>query len=290
MKNVYRVVAVHDISGFGKASLTAVIPILSTMGIQVCPFPTSVLSSITEFPETRMIDLTDHLEGMIDHWQKLNLKFKAVYSGFLGSARQVEIVLDLIDRTAENDALIVVDPVMGDNGKLYSVFDQSIIDCMQNLITCAQVITPNITEAAFLLNEPITSKLDKATIINWLHRLADLNPKIVIITSVPDYEDESKICVFAYDKSKNEYWKMACHYLPGNFPGTGDIFASIITGCLLKNIPLHEAIETAVIFILNAIRFSLDYIKDRRQGIYLEPLLGDLLKPQTSNKIRKIIP
>lgn len=288
MKKIKRIAAVHDLSGFGKASLTAAIPILSTIGIQVCPLPTSVLSTITEYPNTQMVDLTDHLSGFIDHWQQLGLKFEAIYSGFLGSPHQVNIVENLIDRTASKDALIVVDPVMGDNGQLYPVFDQKIITAMQILIRSAQVITPNITEAAFLLNEPAKELLDRSLVIDWLHRLAEMNPQIVIITSVPDYEDDTKTCVFAYDKGKKEYWKMSCRYLPGRFPGTGDTFTSIITGYLLQGRSLPDAIEIAVSFVYKAIKYSLDYIEDKREGIYLEPLLPELLKESKLFKIQKL--
>jgi len=278
MKKIKRVAAVHDISGFGKASLTVVIPILSTMGIQVCPLPTAVLSAISEYPQTRLHDLTGFMDEVISHWQALGLKFDAIYSGFLGSPRQVSNVQNLIKETASAQCLIVIDPVMGDNGKLYSVFSAEIITCMQELVKSAHVITPNLTEAAFLLDEKTEQKLNREGVIKWLYRLSEMGPQTVIITSVPDYDDESKTCTFAYDKFNNEYWKMSCSYLPGRFPGTGDAFTSIITGALLQNSSLPAAIEKSVRFVYNAIEFSLDYIFDRRQGIYFEPLLPELLK------------
>jgi pyridoxine kinase len=288
MKNIKRVAAVHDISGFGKSSLTVVIPILSTMGIQVCPLPTAVLSAISEFPETRMNDLTGFMDKVVRHWQELGLKFDAVYSGFLGSPRQVSMVQELISRNTAEQCLIVIDPVMGDNGKLYPVFSTEIILSMQELVRSAQVITPNLTEAAFLLDEKTEQRLSRDCVIDWLHRLADMGPQTVIVTSVPDYDDKSKTCTFAYDKKANEYWKMSCSYLPGNFPGTGDTFTSIITGCLMQGLPLSAAIEKAVSFVYSAIEFSLDYVSDRRQGIYLEPLLPELLKPVIHEEIQRL--
>ena len=288
MKEIKRVVAVHDISGFGKASLTAVIPILSTMGIQVCPLPTAVLSAISEFPQTRLHDLTGFMDEVIDHWQSLDLRFDAVYSGFLGSPQQVKIMQNLIKKTAAMDCLIVIDPVMGDNGELYSVFTPEIITCMKELVKSAHVITPNLTEAAFLLDEKTGKKLDRDTVIEWLHKLSDLGPQIVIITSVPDYDDETKTCVFAYDRSVREYWKMSCEYIPGGFPGTGDTFTSVVTGCLMQNKSLSYAIEKAAKFVYKAIEFSLDYLTDKRQGIYLEPVLPELLKPLGNQRIQKL--
>jgi pyridoxine kinase len=288
MKDIKKIAAVHDISGFGKASLTAVIPILSTMGIQVCPLPTAVLSSISEFTNTRMIDLTDFMEEVIEHWQELDLKFDAVYSGFLGSPRQVTVVQKLIAKTAKKNALIVIDPVMGDNGHLYPVFTQDIIAPMQELITSAHVITPNITEAALLLDESSNIIPDNPTMINWLKKLADLNPQIVIITSVPDSCDDGYTCIYAYDKKTDDFWKLSCRYFPGNFPGTGDTFASIVTGCLMQHCSLPVAIERAANFIYKAIEFSLDYLTDLRQGIYLEPLLPDLLNFPSRLSIKKL--
>ncbi|MCF7911238.1 MAG: pyridoxamine kinase [Candidatus Cloacimonetes bacterium] len=288
MKDIKRLAAVHDISGFGKASLTVVIPILSTMGIQVCPMPTAVLSAISEFPQTRMKDLSGFMDEIIEHWQKLGLKFDAIYSGFLGSPRQVKIVQKLISETAADKCLNVIDPVMGDNGKLYSVFSPDIISSMQELVKSAQVITPNLTEAAFLLDEKTEQLLSRESVIEWLQRLVEMGPQTVIITSVPGYEEANKTCTFAYDKIANDYWKMSCSYLPGNFPGTGDMFTSIITGCLMQNIPLSNAIEKAAHFVYDAIGFSLDYVTDRRQGIYFEPLLPELLKSGTQLEIQKL--
>ncbi|MCF7919603.1 MAG: pyridoxamine kinase [Candidatus Cloacimonetes bacterium] len=288
MNKIQRVAAVHDISGFGKSSLTVVIPILSTMGIQVCPLPTAVLSTISIFPEPRMIDLTDSLEDIISHWRELNLRFDAIYSGFLGSPRQARIVQDLIRFTSKEGSLIVVDPVMGDYGNLYSVFQPDIIIAMKELVKSAQVITPNLTEAAFLLDENPVKLLTYTEIGLWLRRLSKMGPDMVIITSVPDYQEKDKTCVFAYNKVLDEYWKMSCHYLPGNFPGTGDTFASIITGSLLQKETLAAAIEKAVNFIYKAIEFSLNYVTDTREGIYMEPMLPELLKPVIQAKIEKL--
>ena len=162
---VKKVVAVHDLSGVGRVSLTVVIPILSSMGFQVCPLPTAVksrkensgywvLSSHTQYPEFSFLDLTDEMPKIISEWKKLEVQFDAFYTGYLGSPRQIHIVSDFIDDFRRPDGLVVVDPVLGDNGRLYANFHESMIDEMKHLITKADVVTPNLTELFYLLGIP----------------------------------------------------------------------------------------------------------------------------------------
>jgi len=190
MKNIIpRVAAIHDISGFGRASLTVIMPILSNMGIQVCPMPTAVLSTHTGgFEGFKFIDLTDHLTDYMNHWKSLSLQFDSIYSGFLGSERQIEIVRQFIhDFKAENQ-LVVVDPVMGDDGKLYQTINDAMIDGMKELVADADMITPNITEAAYLLDREVPEDISDAAIKDWLKALASMGPQYTVITSVPNVE------------------------------------------------------------------------------------------------------
>ena len=150
---VKRVAAIHDLSGFGRASLTVVIPILSTMGVQVCPLPTAVLSTHSKFEDFHFIDLTGEMSDYIRHWKQLGISFDAVYSGFLGSPRQIDIVTDFIDHFSQQDQLVIVDPVLGDNGALYGPLNKDMVTEMQSLIKQADIITPNITEASLLLGK-----------------------------------------------------------------------------------------------------------------------------------------
>ena len=142
---VKKVVAVHDLSGVGRVSLTIVIPILSSMGFQVCPLPTAVLSSHTQYPSFSFLDLTEEMPKIISEWKKLGMQFDAFYTGYLGSPLQIQIVSDFIDDFRQPESLVVVDPVLGDNGKLYANFHDSMIKEMRQLITKADVITPNLT-------------------------------------------------------------------------------------------------------------------------------------------------
>lgn len=203
-----RVAAVHDLSGFGRASLTVVIPILSTMGIQVCPLPTAVLSTHTGgFDNYKFIDLTEHLEEYIRHWDTLGIDFDCIYSGFLGSPRQIDIISGFMERFRRPEQLVIIDPVMGDNGKLYSAIDTQMVEQMKRHIGSADIITPNYTEAVYLLDESYKSKAEEKEIKDWLLRLSDKGPGIVIITSVPDYKSDELTWVMAYNSEDKRFWK-----------------------------------------------------------------------------------
>lgn len=281
MKNtVKRVAAIHDLSGFGRASLTVIIPILSAMGIQVCPLPTSILSTHTGgFDNYKFVDFTEHMKEYIDHWDKLNIKFNSIYSGFLGSTRQIDIVVDFIKRFGNESEFIMVDPVMGDNGKTYGPFDNNMINRMKELITYADIITPNMTEAAFLLNEEYPLLMDKEKIKEYLKRLTKMGPKIVIITSMPFNETNEKTSVIAYNSNDQRFWQVDCDYVPTNFPGTGDIFASVLGGSVLQGDSLPLALDRAVQFTSTAVRTTYAYNYPNREGVLLEKVLGNLKAP-----------
>lgn len=277
---VSRVAAIHDLSGFGRSSLAVVIPILSTMGIQVCSLPTAVLSTHTgDFEGYSFVDLTDSMEGFIDHWRRLKLEFEAIYSGFLGSSRQVEIISRFIEDFAKPDTLVVVDPVLGDDGRLYETMNPEMVRRMKGLISKANIITPNFTEAALLLNEPYHPDVSEKELENWLLRLAKLGPSIVIITSVPDPVSSKNTMVMAYNRSDGRFWKVSCVYIPASFPGTGDVFTSVIVGSLLQGDSLPVAMDRAVQFITAAIRASYGFKYPLREGVLLERVLGNLNMP-----------
>lgn len=284
MNPVSRVAAIHDLSGFGRASLTVVIPILSTMGIQVCPLPTAVLSTHTGgFDKYKFIDLTDHMEEYIQHWRSLNLKFDCIYSGFLGSPRQIGIISKFIHQFSSKEQLVVIDPVLGDNGRLYKSFGQEMVGKMADFISQADIITPNITEAALLLNEPYKENFEEKEQKEWLHRLAEKGPKIVIITSVPDAQSRKSTSVIAYNREDGRFWKVKCDYIPAHFPGTGDSFTSVLVGSILNGDSLPIALDRSVQFISNAIRASYGYKYPEREGVLLERVLGNLNAPVMSS-------
>ncbi len=279
MKPVKQVAAIHDLSGYGRASLTVVIPILSTMGCNVCPLPTAVLSTSGSFPGFHFVDLTDDMMKMIEHWKTLALDFDAIYSGFLGSARQIDIVTDFIESFQRQEQLVVVDPVLGDSGKLYTPFGEEMVFNMRDLIRHAGIITPNLTEAALLLNKNYTPALELEQAKEWMIQLAEQGPETVIITSVTLSGETGKTSVLAWNKRDKRMWKVSCEYLPAEYPGTGDTFASIVTGCLLQGDSLPIALDRAVQFISLGVRATFGYDYDIRQGIVLERILQSLHAP-----------
>lgn len=278
---IKKVAAVHDLSGIGRVSLTSVIPILSSMGAQVCPLPTAVLSSHTQYPDFYKVDLSEHLIPFINHWKQLELKFDAIYSGYLASASQVEIVEHLIDTFYHKQLLVVVDPVMGDNGSRYASLGEDLVDEMKRLIQKADIITPNLTEAALLLDEPYNEELEQKVIKDWLVRLSEKGPRTVIITSAPEKPKNKSTSVIAYDSLTRRFWKVSCHYLPANYPGTGDSFTSVVTGAILQGDSLPIALDRAVQFISYGVRATFGHSYDTREGIVLERILKNLDNPVT---------
>ena len=285
---VKKVAAIHDLSGMGRVSLTVVIPILSSMGFQVCPLPTAILSNHTQYPDFTFLDLTDEMPRIIAEWKRLEVEFDAIYTGYLGSPRQIQIVSDFIRDFRRKDSLTVIDPVLGDNGKLYSNFNESMVVEMQHLVTHADVITPNLTELVYLLDRPYKESNTDQELKEYLRCLSDKGPEVVIITSVPVLDEPHKTSVYAYNRRGNRYWKITCPYLPAHYPGTGDTFTSVITGALLQGDSLPIALDRATQFILQGIRATFGYEYDNREGILLEKVLHNLDMPIQSSSYELI--
>ncbi|MDL2314808.1 pyridoxamine kinase [Bacteroidales bacterium OttesenSCG-928-C19] len=274
-----RIVAVHDLSGVGRVSLTVVIPILNAMGFNVCPLPTAILSNHTQYPHFSFLDLTDEMKKIIAEWKKLNVKFDTFYTGYLGSSEQVHIIKDFIADFKRDDDFVVVDPVLGDNGKLYANFGMDIVEEMRQLIKEADVITPNLTELFFLLDKPYKEENSDEQLKEYLLELSGKGPEIVIITSVPVIGDSGMTSIYAYNKTGNRFWKTTCPYLPAHFPGVGDTFTSVITGSLMQGDSLPMALDRAAQFCYQGIRATFGYEYDRREGIMLEKVLPNLNMP-----------
>ncbi|MDH6309295.1 pyridoxine kinase [Dysgonomonas sp. PFB1-18] len=274
-----KIVAIHDLSGIGRVSLSVVMPILTTMGFQVNPLPTAILSNHTQYPYFSFLDLTDEISKIIAEWKKLGIEFDAFYSGYLGSPRQVSIIKKFIQDFRKEDNLVVIDPVLGDNGKLYSGFDMEIVEEMRRLITVADVISPNLTELFYMLDIPYKTENTDEELKEYLLQLSAKGPQIVIITNVPVLNDPHKTSVYAYNRYGNRFWKITCPYLPAHYPGMGDTFTSVATGALMQGDSLPMALDRAAQFCYQGIRATFGYESDPREGILLEKVLQNLNIP-----------
>ena len=267
-----KIAAIHDLSGYGRASLTVAIPILSYMGYQVCPLPTAILSAHSEYRNFRSFDLSDQMRGIIDHWKELDLQFDALYSGYLASERQMNIVSDFFDHFGNDRNFILVDPVLGDHGELYTGMTPNMVKGKRQLCSKAKVITPNLTEAALLLDKQPGSATTCKETVNWCRSLSDLGPDYVIITSAPS-GTAKKVATIAYNRKDGRTWRVSSDYVAATYPGTGDAFASVITGCLLNDDSLPEALERAVHFINMGIKATFGYDHTPLDGMNQEKVL-----------------
>lgn len=269
MKAQKRVACIHDISGIGKCSLTAAIPIISAAGIETAAMPTAVLSTHTGNIEGFTYrDLTEDLVPIASHWKSLGITFDGIYSGFLGSTEQVDIVCNFIDEFKNDETVVIVDPAMADGGKMYTTFDNSFAKEMILLCQKADIIVPNLTEAAFLLGEEyVEPPYTKEYIEDIIHRLIDLGPSMVVLTGVSFKENEIGCAVC--EKNSRVFYRFSEKY-PGIYYGTGDIFASALTGAFLKGKSIYESAETALDFTCSAIKKTYEAGTDTRLGVNFE--------------------
>lgn len=271
-----RAAAIHDLSGIGRCSLTAAIPILSAMGIQVCPFPTAVLSNQTGFPRYELVDLTDRMEAFGQCWAPWYGRFDAVYSGFLGNPRQAEITRSLVEKLRGEDTLVLVDTVLGDHGMRYPIFDEEMCSRVRELAFDADVITPNLTEACLLAGEPAEAAQDmqsRAELIQLASYLASQGPGTVVITGI---RDEDQVANLAYIKEDSRCFWESSRRIGYSYSGTGDVLASILCGGLVHGLPLGEVLRTACRFIETALEETAESGSDPREGIIFEPFLSQL--------------
>ncbi|VYU04662.1 pyridoxamine kinase [Clostridium tertium] len=273
MREVKKVATINDLSGVGRCSLTAAIPILSALGVQCCPYPTAVLSCHTGFDQYTFLDITDEMVKYKDSWKTLGINFDCIYSGFLGSEKQIDIVLNFVNE--RENALVVVDPVMGDNGVKYDTFTNSMCSKMKHLVSIANIVTPNLTEACILTGEEYDKyNTSDEKVIEICKKISNLGPEKVIITGIIK---ENNIYNYAYDKEKNEVFKVKSKFNHESYSGTGDVFTSIIIGLLMNNHDLNYAIKHATDFIYKVIEFTSKFKTDTNEGIMFEAFLKELI-------------
>lgn len=274
MKRLPRCAAFHDLSSFGRSSLTIIIPALSSMGIQVCPVPTAVLSTHSGgFTDYSFIDLTDSMRETFAHWKKLGLTFEAIYPGFLGSPEQAGVVAKMIDDFRTPETLVVVDPVMGDGGTFYSSISPKMAEAMRDLVHRADVLTPNITEMFLLLDRPYRENCPREELDAMILELSEWGPRDIVVTSFPGKTKDTVDCRIYRN---GEFLTVSRPRVSAHYPGTGDLFTSVLLGCLLQRRSLLEATERAARFICDVLEFSEKSGEPHREGVLFEALLNRL--------------
>lgn len=277
MSGLKRVAAIHDISGIGKCSLTAAIPVISAAGIETAVMPTAVLSTHTgNISGFTYRDLTDDLLPFAAHWKSLGIEFDGIYSGFLGSTEQVDLVCNFIDEFKKDNTLVIVDPAMADGGKMYTTFDDSFAKEMIRLCKKADIIIPNLTEAAFLLGEEyVEPPYTEEYIENIIRRLLSLGPSMVVLTGVC-FKDDEIGCAVGNKDSEDMFFAFSEKF-PGIYYGTGDLFASALVGAYLNGKSIFESAGIALEFTCAAIGRTYKSGTDTRLGVNFEQGLGDYI-------------
>ncbi len=250
------VVTLQDISCFGKCSCTVALPVISAMGLSCAVIPTAVLSTHTGgFKNFTFRDLTDDIPAVSDHWVSQGLSFEGIYTGYLGSIRQIDLILEFIERFREG-GFVFVDPAMADHGRLYTGFDMEFVAAMRNLCAKADIIVPNLTEAALMLGrEYVSSGYDEEYIHTLLRELCALGCKKALLTGV-SFEVSLRGCV-CYDSETDTFESYFAENIPIESHGTGDVFASSFFGALMLGQEMRAAMKTAVDFTVASIKATL---------------------------------
>ncbi len=276
--NIPRAAVLQDLSGFGRCSLSVAMPILSVMGIQCCPVPTAFLSSHTGFEGNTFLDMTEEMKRVAAHWKALHLSFQAIYSGFVGSEAQLQVISQFISDFRHNDTIVLVDPVMGDYGRVYRTYTPAMCRQMIHLAAQADLITPNFTEASILLEEPYENRpVTQEQQTDWLLRLSLRGTRSVVLTGIS--QGEQNLGAACFDRNTQTVSFSFCEKVDGQFHGSGDVFASVVLGALLSGTSLSAATEQAVSFVRDCIALTVKAHALPKEGLLIEPCLARLHHP-----------
>ncbi|AOR24549.1 pyridoxamine kinase [Clostridium taeniosporum] len=268
-----RIAVINDLSGFGRCSLTVALPIISAMKIQCCTLPTAILSTNTAFPNFFFDDYTNKMKNFTNHWKELNLEFDGISTGFLGSKDQIDIVIDFIKKFKTDTTKVLVDPIMGDYGKIYSTYTDEMCNEMKLLIKYADIITPNLTEACKLIDMPYPDKaLDQAELEFIAKNLCENGPKKVVITGL---QNDDYVQNFIYEIGKSPEI-VSVKKIGKDRSGTGDVFSSILAADMINNINIVDSVKKASDFISKCIKYTSKLDISAYEGICFEEFLCEL--------------
>ena len=286
-----KIAVIQDLSGLGKCSLTAAIPVISVMGVQAVPLPTAVLSNQTGYPSYYCDDYTEHMEQIMTEWEKRKFSPDGIYTGFLADEEQADKILDFFQRFRTENTMVLVDPVMGDNGRAYGIYTEGLREKMLQLVGNAHVITPNLTEALLLLygKEGMEKRYASLLELDGRKRLEQIGKigeqlkkeyglQAAVITGV---ESQAELCVHQMGNLVVENGHSSWCFAPkigGSYSGTGDLFASVLSAGLVKEMSMMSCVELAVNFLFKAIAQTVQEGTDRNDGVCFEAYLGELCK------------
>lgn len=268
-----KIAVINDLSGFGRCSLAVALPIISVMQIQCCPLPTSILSNHTGFPSFFFEDYTDRMLPYMEEWKKLDLQFSGICTGFLGSRAQIRLVIRFLEEFGRLDSWILVDPVMGDHGKAYATYTPEMCQEMKTLVTYADILTPNLTEACILTDTPFREEHWKRTELTRLaEELSRQGPERVVITGIPQGEFIANFC---YEKGQ-EPFILRTHRVGTQRSGTGDVFSAVVAADAVNGVPFRQSVRKASRFIKKCIIRSEEMGLPLTDGVCFEEFLSML--------------
>lgn len=270
--NQKKIALINDLSGFGKCSITVELPIISAMGVQCCPMPTSIFSNHTGYESFFFEDYTDKMEPYFKEWKKLDLQFEGICTGFLASERQIEIVETFLKQFKTEKTIVVVDPVMGDYGEIYPGYDKKTCEKMKRLIPYADIMTPNLTEACILTDTPYQEKWTRKEILSLAEKLSNLGPDKIVITGIVQGKYIANLC---YEKGK-EAKLLRCEKVGTQRAGTGDIFCSIVAADAVNGVSFEESVKKASTFLKKCIARTTELLIPEQDGVCFEEFLYQL--------------
>lgn len=275
--NQNKIALINDYSGFGRCSIAVQLPVISMLKVQCCPLPTSIFSNHTGFPDFAYQDYTEYMDSYIKMWEKLDLSFKGICSGFLGSSEQINIVSSFIKKFKTDETIVVVDPVMGDYGRIYPTYTKEMCDKMKELVALADIVTPNLTEACILTGTEYKEQWKIKEIHELARKVANLGASKVVITGILQ---KSFLCNLCLDTTnpENEFHMIKTHKEGTSRSGTGDIFAAIIAADAVNNVDFDVSVKKASRFIKKGILKAIEMDIPVTDGIPFEEILH-LLKP-----------
>lgn len=271
--NQKKVAVINDFSGFGRCSIAAALPILSAMKLQCCPLPTAIFSNHTGFPSFSCTDFTEHMSAYMAEWKKLELRFNAIATGFLGSQAQIELVKQFLEAFRTEETITVIDPVMGDYGRLYPTYPRALAERMRELVCYADLLTPNLTEACILTGTHYRDDFSTDELLAMCESLHALGPEKIVVSGL---NKEDSLGNFVYEAGKPP--KLLLEHKVGSFrSGTGDVFSAILTGDTVNGMEFAQSVAHASSFIARAILRSEEMGIPTTDGLAFEELLGELV-------------